>query len=90
MAHHYTASLMHAWHHFYEGMKKFSSGHAGLFDSVAEKTVEAGVIVVAAGLLYKVTQILYASNSAHQVYAAGLKSLHVAHQIYSNALLGLM
>ncbi len=86
MAHNYTASLRHAWQYSCGDLKKFFSGQAPLLETVVEKTIEAGVIVTAAGLLYKVIQIFSASNSAYQVYAAGLRGLNVAHQVYTSAL----
>lgn len=90
MHHHSITTPRHVWQHPLDDLKIYLSSHIKLIDEILNKTAETAIIIVAAGCIYKVTQLIYTSNVTNQVYIAALQGLISIHSIYTTALQGLL
>ena len=90
MHHHSIATPRHVWQHPLEDLKIYLSSHIKLLDEILNKTAETVIIIVAAGCIYNVTQLIYTSNVTNQVYTVALQSLITIHSIYTTALQGFL
>ena len=90
MRHHSMATPPHMWQYSFEDLKKYLESHNERLDDILNKIAEAIMILVAAGCIYKIIQIIYTSNVTLQVYTVALQSLNSMEQIYTTALQGFL
>jgi len=88
MNHNSTASMQHEWHYSFNDLKKFLSSHEDLFDNIFEKTMEAGGIIIVAGLIFMVILAVHTLNHANHAYTSGMACFfcHAMHDLMYNAL----
>jgi hypothetical protein len=90
MRHHSIATPRHVWQHPLDDLKIYLSSHIKLLDEILNKTAETVILIIAAGCIYNVTQLIYTSNVTNQVYTVALQSLNTIHSIYTTALQGFL
>lgn len=90
MRYHSIATPRHVWQHPLEDLKIYLSSHIKLLDEILNKTAETVIIIIAAGCIYNVTQLIYTSNVTYQVYTVAVQSLTTIHPMYTTALQGFL
>jgi hypothetical protein len=90
MRHHSIATPWHVRQYSFEDLKKYLSSHEDFFDNIFEKTAETVIIIITAGCIYKIIQLIYTSNFTHQIYTVALQGLNSMNHIYTTALQGFL
>lgn len=90
MRHHSIATPRHMWQYSLQDLRKFLSNNNEFLDDILNRTAEALSIIIAAGCIYKIIQLIYTSNVTYQVYAGALQNLITMHHIYTTALQGFL